>query len=307
VHAAIPVLDPTVGGVPDVVKRVARGAVNVHITGETGSGKEVLARTLHALSGRAGEFVAVNCATLGENLLESELFGHERGAFSGAAAAKPGLLEIAAGGTVLLDEIGDLPPGLQGKLLRALETRQVYRVGGVKPVTLDALFVSATHRDIVAEVTAGRFRRDLYYRVNGITLVVAPLRHRLDAIPALAEELVRAAATASGRPALPIAAAARAALMRHDWPGNVRELRTVIERALLVATGDEIRAADLLFDRLQAPADDGPDEARARLTAAAIAHRGNITSMAQSLGTSRSQVRRLLAKHGIELERYRDE
>src|SRR5262249_48949871 len=175
-RAAISITDPTPSGVPGVVARVATGMVSVLITGETGAGKEVLARTIHELSGRTGQLVAINCAALTESLLESELFGHERGAFTGAAAAKPGLFEVAAGGTVFLDEIGELPPGLQAKLLRVLETRTVYRVGGVKPVSLDVRFVSATHRDLAQDAARGAFRRDLYFRVNGIILTVVPLR-----------------------------------------------------------------------------------------------------------------------------------
>jgi hypothetical protein len=165
-RAAIPILDPTPSGVPDVAARVAKGAVSVLITGETGTGKEILARTLHQLSGRTGQLVAINCASLSEALLESELFGHERGAFTGAGRAKPGLFEVASGGTVFLDEIGELPPSLQAKLLRVLETRSAYRVGGVSPVSLDVRFVAATHRSLPDEVAAGRFRRDLYFRVS---------------------------------------------------------------------------------------------------------------------------------------------
>ncbi len=304
--AAIPVTDPTAKGVSEIVRRVAQGAVSVHITGETGSGKEVLARTLHDLSGRKGRFVAINCATLGENLLESELFGHEKGSFTGAPAAKPGLLELAAGGTVLLDEIGDLPAALQGKLLRVIETREVFRVGGIKPVTIDARFLSATYRDLVAEVARGRFRRDLYFRINGLTLAVAPLRERRDAIPSLASQLLKQAAVEAGRPAPRIGSVAIAALERHAWPGNVRELRTVMEGALLLATGDELRAVELIFDRIPAAENDDPLDPRARLTAAAGRHHGNVTSIAQAMGTSRSQVRRLAQRFGIDLEKYRE-
>jgi DNA-binding NtrC family response regulator len=309
-RAAIRIADPTPDGVPDVVSRIATSTVSVHISGETGAGKEVLARTIHDLSGRKGTFVAVNCATLSENLLESELFGHERGAFTGAQAAKPGLLEVAAGGTVLLDEIGDLPAALQGKLLRVLETRQVYRVGGVKPITLDARFLSATHRDLVEEVAEGRFRADLYFRVNGITLVIAPLRARRAAIAGLAQQLL--AAAAGGKRPPRFTAEAIAALTRHDWPGNVRELRTVVERALLMAVGDEIGAGDLLFDRVVGTRSDDQREAapvdeaeRARLAALAAEHGGNVTTMAQTLKTSRTQVRRLIQRHGIDLDQYR--
>src|SRR5262245_30588323 len=188
IRAAIPIVDPTPAGVPDVVTRVATGNVSVLITGETGAGKEILARTIHELSGRTGELVAINCASLSESLLESELFGHERGAFTGAAAVKRGLFEVATGGTVFLDEIGELPAGLQAKLLRVLETRTVYRVGGVKPVSLDVRFLAATHRNLGEEVHRGGFRRDLYFRVNGISMTILPLRERRDAIPGLARE-----------------------------------------------------------------------------------------------------------------------
>ncbi len=300
--AAIPISDPTPAGVPEVVTRVAQGGVNVLITGETGVGKEVLARTLHELSGRAGPFVPINCAALSEPLLESELFGHERGAFTGATAAKQGLFEVGTGGTVLLDEIGDLPASLQAKLLRALETRQVYRLGGVKPVSLDVRFISATHRDLGELVAQGSFRRDLYFRVNGITLAIAPLRERRDAIPALAMGLLRDAAAAAGRTAPRLAATGLAALVRHDWPGNVRELKTVLERALMVSSDDEIRAGHILFDRL--PAADHAD-AESRLVAAAATHRGNVSAIARALGTSRSQVRRLAERYGIALQKYR--
>jgi transcriptional regulator with PAS, ATPase and Fis domain len=310
VIAAIPVSDPTERGVSEMVTRVAQGSVSVLITGETGAGKEVLARTIHQLSGRAGRFVAINCATLSDTLLESELFGHERGAFTGANAAKPGLFEVAAGGTVLLDEIGELPAGLQAKLLRALETREVMRLGGVKPVSLDVRFLSATNRDLAAEVTEGRLRRDLYFRVNGISLAVKPLRERREAIATLANELLAEACAAAGRAPAHLESSALVALANHAWPGNVRELRTVMERALLMAGGDEIRGGHILFDRLPAPASAASEAAdvgnsEQRLLAAAREHRGNVTMIAKALGTSRSQVRRLAERYGVELERYR--
>ncbi len=307
-RAAIPVTDPTPAGVPSVVPRLATGTVSVLITGETGVGKEVLARTLHELSGRTGQFVAINCAALNESLLESELFGHERGAFTGAAAVKPGLFEVAAGGTVFLDEIGELPPGLQAKLLRVLETRTVYRVGGVKPVSMDVRFVSATHRDLAREVAHGAFRRDLYYRVNGIILTVVPLRARRDAIPALARELL-AKAIASGTTPPRLSPAALDALVRHDWPGNVRELRTVMERAAVVCDGEEVRASHILFDETVAAvetppaapdsAGGGDEQERGRIMAALAACAGNQTYAARMLGISRTTLQNKLVLHRI--------
>jgi two-component system, NtrC family, response regulator AtoC len=299
--ASIAIQDPTPVGVPEVVERVAQSGVSVLITGETGAGKEVLARTIHELSGRKGTFVGINCAALGENLLESELFGYERGAFTGANISKPGLFEVAAGGTVLLDEIGELSGALQAKLLRVLETRQVYRLGGVKPVALDARFLAATHRDLAADIPSGRFRSDLYFRVNGITLTIAPLRHRRKDIPALAEKLMRGMPGATGKA---ISAAALDLLTRHAWPGNVRELRTVLERALLLCTGAEIQSAHIVFDRVKVETNAG-DELEEEVAAAAASCRGNVTEMAKTLKTSRSQVRRLVARFRIDLDRFR--
>jgi pSer/pThr/pTyr-binding forkhead associated (FHA) protein len=300
-RAEVTVTDPTPGGAPPVVARLARSTASLLILGETGTGKEVLARTLHALSGRPGPFVGINCAALSETLLESELFGHERGAFTGAAQAKPGLLETAPNGTVFLDEIGDVPTPLQVKLLRALETREVYRVGGLRPVQLEVRFLAATHRDLGADVAAGRFRRDLYYRINGVTLRLPPLRDRRASIPELARGFLAEAAAAAGRPEPRLALDAVGKLARHDWPGNVRELRAVVERALLLCPDDEIGARAILIDAT--PGTEDPD--RARFEAAARRHHGNVTLIAGDLGTSRSQVRRLAQRLGVDLARLR--
>ncbi|MCL4228979.1 MAG: sigma 54-interacting transcriptional regulator [Myxococcales bacterium] len=258
----IAVEDPTLASPGPLVLSLARSPVNVLVTGETGTGKEVLAGALHRLSGRAGALVCVNCAALSPQLLESELFGHERGAFTGAATSKPGLLEAAAGGTVLLDEIGELPLELQAKLLRAIETREVLRVGAVRPVTLDLRILAATNRELLAEVEAGRFRRDLYYRLAGLTLSIPPLRERLHQVEALATRFARAAATGDGGASEGgLAAEALAQLRAHDWPGNVRELKSVVERAVLLAGGGPVRPEHLLIDRAPRGASGAPARA----------------------------------------------
>jgi len=298
-NARITVLDPTPDGVPPAVVRFAESPVSVVIQGETGSGKEVLARTIHALSGRTGPFLGINAAALSPTLLESELFGHERGAFTGASRSKPGLLEAARHGTVFLDEIGEMPPALQAALLRALETREIYRVGGLKPIALDVRFLAATHRDLEGEVAAGRFRRDLMYRLDGVTLQIAPLRDRRGAIAELACRFLDEVAGVAGRRAPALGLDAIAKLIRYDWPGNVRELRAVIERAFLLCEGDELRASAILVDAEVPPDSPGSFEDLARR------HRGNVTEIARTLATSRSQVHRLAQRFGVVLDRLR--
>ncbi len=215
--------------------RLATGTVSVLIQGETGVGKELVAERIHQLSPRAaGPFVRLNCAAIAENLLESELFGHERGAFTGAHSVKPGLIELAAGGTLFFDEVGELPLGLQAKILRAVEDRAVRRVGGVETLPVDVRYVSASNRDLEEEVEAGRFRRDLYYRLAGATLYIPPLRERRNEIPDLAARFVAEAGRALGRSDLKLDADAIAWAGTQDWPGNVRELRSACERAALL-------------------------------------------------------------------------
>jgi len=217
-------------------------------------GKEVAAQHLHRHSARAsGPFVALNCAALSESLLESELFGHEKGAFTGATHTKPGLLESAEGGTVLLDEIGELPMSLQVKLLRVLEERRVRRVGGLTDRPIDVRFVAATHRNLEAEVARGKFRQDLYFRLNGITLNIPPLRERVEEIVPLAEMfLAQVCAQEGRRRSLTLSPEARKLLLRHRWPGNVRELKNVMERAALLVRGDVITLEDLPAERMEA-------------------------------------------------------
>jgi two-component system response regulator AtoC len=294
--------------------RTAAGLVNVLILGETGVGKEVMASWLHRNSPRAeGPFVCINCAALTEGLLESELFGHEKGAFTGATQAKLGLLETAARGTVFLDEIGEMPAALQTKLLRALENREITRVGGLAPRAIDVRFVAATNRDLEAEVTAKGFRQDLYYRLNGITLTIPPLRARSDEIEPLARHFLAEAAGAAGRapPALSPEAAAR--LRAHTWPGNVRELRNVIERALILGDGGEIGAAALPLPAGAAPLPAGaaapaPEEAglsphdrdeRQRILEAMAAFGGNQTRAARKLKMARGTLIERLKRYGV--------
>jgi transcriptional regulator with GAF, ATPase, and Fis domain len=263
-----------------LVDRVAAGTLPVLINGETGSGKEVLAEEIHKKSPRKkGPLVKINCAAVAENLIESELFGHEKGAFTGADQTKPGLIETADKGTLLLDEVGDLPLPLQAKLLRVIEQREVMRVGALKPRSVDVRFLSATHRDLGAEVRAGRFRQDLYFRLNGITLRVPPLRERPEEISDLAKQFIAAAAKGLGRKAPKLVAGD--ALLRYAWPGNVRELRNVIDRAVLLAE-DRIEKEHLIFD--ETPTDD-PE--RERILKALQECGGNQTKAAKVLGISR--------------------
>jgi two-component system, NtrC family, response regulator AtoC len=256
-----------------LIDRVAPSAATVLLVGETGVGKEVLAHAIHDRSPRAGKpLVCINCAAIPENLIESELFGHEKQAFTGALQAKPGLLETAEDGTVLFDEIGEMPMALQSKLLRVLEAREATRVGGLKPRPIHARFIFATHRDLEKEVAAGRFRQDLYFRINTFPIDIPPLRERKDEIGPLAASFIAHACEASGRPDLPRLSPQVLALFEtYDWPGNVRELRNVIERAVVLCDGPLITLEHLPLERFRRPrtaipsttAEVGPDDAGA--------------------------------------------
>jgi NtrC-family two-component system response regulator AlgB len=235
-------------------RQVATSDAAVLLTGESGTGKNVLAAAMHGWSVRAsGPFVTITCTTLAEHLLESELFGHVKGAFTGAWKDKPGRLAAAAGGTVFLDEVGELPLELQAKLLRFLEEHRFEAVGGGETVTVDARIIAATNRELEAEVRAGRFREDLFFRLNVIEIRLPPLRERAEDLAALAEHVLAALCVRHRRPPLALAPEARAALAAYRWPGNVRELANALERAVVLARGNTVRAEDLP-DRLLAPA-----------------------------------------------------
>ena len=305
------VLDPVMQDLYRVVERIARGQISVLIQGETGSGKELVAEAVHRGSPRrGGPFLRLNSAAFTETLLESELFGHEKGSFTGADRAKIGLLESAKGGTVFLDEVGELPLVIQAKLLRVIEHRQVMPVGAVATRPIDVRFVAATNRDLDAEVAAGRFRQDLLYRLNGVILRVPPLRDRPMEIEPLARRFAAAASAALGLPApRPLAPDAVAWLREHDWPGNVRELKNVMERAVLLAGDGPIRPEHLHTTGAAGPdaaapapgAAPGDDDAAelARIRDALDRCHGNQTRAARLLGIARSTLVRKLDAHGL--------
>jgi DNA-binding NtrC family response regulator len=307
-----------------LVHRVARSRVSVLITGETGVGKEVLARRLHDLSPRASRsFVALNCAAISDSLLESELFGHQRGAFTGAETGKPGLIEAADGGTFFLDEVSELSLGAQAKLLRVIETRAVHRLGALSPREVDVRFVAATNRAIDTDVGEGRFRADLLFRLDGIRLHLPPLRDRVAEILPAAEQFLAELAARDGVCPPALSEAARRALRGHVWSGNFRELRNVIERAALLCEGDRIEPRDLLLRDLllversvavglpvsapnpHPPAPGGDTAARERILAALKACAGNQTRAARMLGVSRRTLINWLEAHGLPRPRKR--
>ena len=280
----------------------------VLVQGETGSGKGVLARWLHLNSARRDEpFVDLNCAALSRELLESELFGHEKGAFTGAVAAKQGLLEVAHRGTVFLDEIGDMDPAIQPRLLKVLEEKRFRRVGDVRDRQVDVRLVAATHQDLGSLVREKKFRSDLYFRVTTIPLRVPPLRERVEDILPLAEELLASLAADRGRPGARLADEARRALQTYAWPGNVRELRNVLERALLLAEAGVISRSGLRFDVAFDAASEADDS---RLTLEEVESRhiertlrqedGHVGRAAARLGVPRSSLYQRLKKLGLE-------
>jgi len=293
------------GALRRAIARVARSEATVLVTGETGSGKGLVARRIHDLSPRRNApFVHVDCAALSPTVIESELFGHERGAFTDAVSRRVGRFERAGGGTVFLDEIGDLDPRLQAKLLRVLQDREFERVGGSQSLPMRARVVAATHRDLPARVAAGRFRADLYYRLDVLHLAVPPLRERTGDLPALVEDaLARIAAGRGGRP-LRVPEAALARLRRHPWPGNVRELHNVLERCATLCAGDALEARDLDAALRRAVAVAAADRAPAGPDRDVIAHElaatgGNVRRTARRLGMARSTLRYRIQRYGL--------
>ncbi len=308
---------PSFQKVLEVVERVARTRATVLITGESGTGKERVARAIHRQSERAsGPFLVVNCGALPEALMESELFGHEKGAFTGADKRRAGLLREAEGGTVLLDEIGELPLSLQVKLLRVLQERAVRAVGASSEVPVDVRVLAATNRDVEADVEAGRFRQDLYYRLNVIRLTLPPLRERREDIPLLAERFLRRFSEEMGKDVVGFTPDALRAIERYAYPGNVRELENVVERAVALAGARVVGLGDLpaeLSGQLGAPDHGllglGPEgceldavlhEAERRLVIAALERTGGVrTQAAKMLGVTFRSLRYRLAKHGL--------
>ena len=299
-------LDPEMQRLYGEATHLAVGRLPVLIVGETGVGKEHLAEVLHDRSPRAAQpFIRINCAAVTESLFESELFGHERGAFTGGDREKPGLLEAAGRGTVFLDEVGELPPVLQAKLLRALGTGAAHRVGGLSARTIEARFVSATNRDLAAAVAAGAFRVDLYHRLAGAVLRVPPLRARGSEIVPLAESFARAAAQDLGRAPVALTPDARAALRARPWWGNVRELRNVVERAVLLARDGSITPAHLGDSAAPPPAPPAPPaslsapDRRAQVERALADAGGNQKRAAKHLGIDRRTLSRWLDRLAI--------
>jgi DNA-binding NtrC family response regulator len=291
--------DPAMELTLKLAEQVAPSEASILITGESGVGKEVMARFLHKKSRRAERpFISVNCAAIPENLLESELFGHEKGAFTGAMARRIGKFEEANGGTLLLDEISEMDARLQAKLLRAIQEREIDRVGGGKPVKVDIRILATSNRDLAAEVRKGAFREDLLYRLNVVNLRIPPLRERPGDILALAEHFARKYAAANGVPERPISAEAKRRLVGHRWPGNVRELENAMHRAVLLSVGPEIDDQSIRLPDGQplasAPASDAAASAAARAAQAAGTANFGEANLAAFIGQTVAEVEQKL-------------
>ncbi|MFA6716330.1 MAG: sigma-54 dependent transcriptional regulator [Victivallaceae bacterium] len=291
------------------VRQVASSRSTVLLSGESGTGKEVIARALHSLSGREGKFIPVHCAALSANLLESELFGHEKGSFTGATEMKQGRFELADGGTLFLDEIGEIDPQVQVKLLRVLETRSFERVGGVEPITTRARLISATNRDLKEMVKEGKFREDLFYRLDVVNIKLPPLRERREDIPILVKQFISEFAGDNDKKIEGISEPAMEIIRNYPWPGNIRELRNCIERMVVLCSGDTLDVKDLpdnirfgVDEDISASPDNTLDlnQHEAMLITKALEEcDGNRTKAAQKLGISRRTLHRRLHEYNL--------
>ena len=301
------------------LRQVAGSRVPILLTGETGTGKDVVARAVHACSGRTGPFVPVNCGALSESLAESELFGHRRGAFTGAVEERPGLVRAASLGTLFLDEVADLPPQLQAALLRVLQDGEVLPIGAERPARVDVRVISATNRDLAAQMERGRFRRDLYARLAGFQVPLPPLRERIEDLGILIAALLPKVVADPSR--VSFSPEAARALFQHRWPMNVRELEKALEVASVLAPGGRVERSQLppaLRGEVGAPAPAGvertprprpltaEDEARREeLSRLLREHQGNVSAVARAMGVARMQIHRYLRRYQIDLDRFR--
>jgi transcriptional regulator with PAS, ATPase and Fis domain len=300
-----------------LVDKVAASPTTVLVTGESGSGKELVARALHEQSERASKaFIQINCGAIPDSLFEAELFGYEKGAFTGAVGSKPGRFELAHGGTLFLDEVGELPREMQVKLLRALQERKIDRVGGIQPVDVDVRVIAATNVDLKRAVDENRFRQDLFYRLSVFPIHLPPLRERVDDIPILVEHFLGRFAARLSKNVQRVSPEALAALLEHPWPGNIRELENLVERAVLLAEGDTIGLGDLPGLRGAPAAPTSGEELeeldlkeyvrvhparleRVRIQRVLEAEDGNVTRAARRLGISRKSLQTKMKEYGL--------
>ncbi len=306
----------------ETIQKVAETDLSVLVRGESGTGKELVAQALHASSSRrARPFVAVNCAAINRELVESELFGHEKGAFTGADARRIGRFEAAQGGTIFLDEIGDMAPETQAKVLRVLEERKLERVGSTETIDVDVRVISATHRDLEQASKAQTFREDLYYRLKVVEIELPPLRERIEDVAPLADRFLGQLAERLGREKKRLDTSAIAKLSRHAWPGNVRELRNVLERSAVLAGGDEITGDDIELDAggadrpVRTPDLDTPfadakrqtveDFERQYLSEALREHEGNVSRTANAIGMVRQSLQQKIRELGLKADEFR--